>query len=320
MEDGTRKEALIKHWILDVLGELDVRAPGLAGHFLRSSHERQQVISACIACRSHEPSKADLDILQHRSHDEMLSHFVSRPTTGFRPALRQSTQAYHPRVYYRMLAHLLRRHSPSERKRFSHLRDLDLGMLMRWRSAPISLRTPTVLSLFHDREDVRHFVEARRILIENGIDAERIDDDLRGLNNRRSLPKLIEKWTSDLRLSPSPYCSDVLVPVQTVGELRGLGRYLRSCSASFSFNSLAERSAFLRTIDRDETIGMVHLELEGGEWLICEIVGKANRSHGRTVMESVYNELKGAGFIVCRERGPSVWGKVQRFAGLPYIT
>ncbi|MBX7459362.1 hypothetical protein K3152_14000 [Qipengyuania sp. 1NDH17] len=200
------------------------------------------------------------------------------------------------------------------------MRDLNLDMLMRWRGAPTSLRTPTVLALFHNREDVRHFAEARRILIENGVDARRIDDDLRGLSKRRSLPKLIEKWTSGLQLAASPYRSDVLVPVQTVGELRELGKYLRNCSASFSFDSLAGRSVFLRIMDRDETIGLVHLELEGGEWLICEIVGKANRSPGRTVMESVYNELNGAGFSVCRERGPSVWDKVQRFAGLPYMT
>ena len=174
------------------------------------------------------------------------------------------------------------------------------------------------MALFRSRDDLRNFLDARNVLVGHGIEAARLDSDMRHLRSRKALPSLIENWTGHLPLISPPYRSDVLVPVRSVRELREVARHLRNCAASYSFDCLAGRSAFLRIQKGGVTVGAVHLERERGEWVISDIVGTANRRPSRPTFELVLSELRVAGFNASAEHGPTEWDKVQKFARLPY--
>lgn len=126
--------------------ELDEARPGLAGHFLRTSDERRQVIAAYLAVSKAAPlcERSEAELLATGSHTDILSVAYSRVPLGFRSALARAGRKTHPRRFYTYLyAVLASRHAREALAVLAQQPKIDLARLRVMRALPEAIASPT---------------------------------------------------------------------------------------------------------------------------------------------------------------------------------
>ena len=300
------------------VAEADICRPGFAGHFLRASHERRQVISLYMACRGCDDLDVDrVDLLIEGSHDAILRLAVEDVPQGLRGALGRAARKYHPREFYVGLIDVLRTEDVKERRTFSHLSGIDLDLLKRWKLAPPELRLAQFLCLFEDVDALTACLTAIETLVKAGISKADAIDRLSQVRSKNSLSTTFNKLLQNLKFRGFPLAGNPFItPVRTVGELRCIARFFRNCSASFVYDGLEGRSLFY-VLQGEQPVGLVHLEKERGEWIVSDIVGRSNRPLPPSIMMGALEYFEGGGIqrsVNCRS---SKWDAVRRFCRQP---
>lgn len=306
--------AAARNWAIKQVAQVDIRRPGFAGHFLRASHERRQVISLYLACRGCDDLDVDrVDQLIGGSHDAILNLAVEDVPQGLRGALRRAARKYHPQEFYVELIDVLRTEDVKERRAFSHLAEIDLDLLKRWRLAPPELRCGHFISLFEDVDALAACLKAVETLVEAGISKADAINRLSQVKTKKALSTAFDKLLQKLKFRGFPLAGNPFItPVRTVGELRCIAKFFRNCSASFVFDGLEGRSLFY-VLQGEQPVGLVHLEKERGEWIVSDIVGRSNRPLPPSIMMGALEYFEGGGIQHAANFRSSKWDAVRRF-------
>ncbi|WP_170003239.1 hypothetical protein [Pseudopontixanthobacter vadosimaris] len=303
-----------RNWAIKQISQLDLLCPGIAGHFLRSSHERTQVLSAYLAFRETADLNADETYeLLHATHDRILSLALSEVPQGFRSALSRATKRSHPRAFYHQLHAILSSAEPTERRAFSYLTDLDLDLLSRWTVTPPAMRRWDFVGIFDDVEEIEEFFSAIEVLSSSGICKTVVTERFSSIQSRKALAQAFNDLLSQINFRGFPIAGNVFIsPVRSVAELKRLARIFRNCSASYTYEVLDGSSLFY-IINELEPRGMVRLEKEQGSWVIADMVGRSNQPLPETIVADVARYFEAAGVSrssLCR---PSRWAGVRKF-------
>ncbi|MFZ1743674.1 MAG: hypothetical protein WAT93_12520 [Pontixanthobacter sp.] len=303
-----------RNWAINTIAEMDIRHAGLAGHFLRSSHERKQVITAYLAHVCIEAiSDQSITALSYATHDEILRLALGNVPSGLRGALSRSLPKSHPKTYYRLLVAILRAVSESERQALSHQQNLDLDFLERWSLVPSELREPSFLSIFKDTTELEELLFAVEVLEKAGLCRATIISRISNVSSVKNLSVAVRALLAMLEFPKPPLSGNATIcAVSNVAELNTFARKLRNCSASLIFDVLDGR-AYFYVIHPESPEAMVHLEFEDGKWIINDIVGKVNRPVSREVGQTVFDYFESQGVhrsVSCR---PSSWDAVRHF-------
>ena len=316
--DRQRKEVKVvetKNWAINALAAHDLRFPGLAGHFVRSSHERRQVITCFLALCD---DTVDVDqlwpLLPRAGHDQILGWGMTDVPPGIRKALARATKASHPRKFYTLLVEILSNSDAADRARFNRLQALDLDLLRRWKRAPVELRTKAMLDLLPDVDAVDELLAAIDLLAEHGVARQPLLAKLASVGSRKGLAAVFSQAIKELQFPNAPVSGNSdITPVTSIVRLREIGKTLNNCAANYVYEVMNGTSYFY-VVDPDNPTAIAHLERESGEWVLTDIVARSNRPVSRARASAIFAYFEEVGIGVSPTCRPSRWSAVQRFA------
>lgn len=279
--------ATLSGWMLDLVVELDMHHPGFAGAYLRSSHERRQVIADYCSSSTFEPAeRANVAVFLMRSgHKAILREAHSAVPTGLRGALARSGGQPHDRRFYSTLHRLLSapRHGRVVTA-ISQMPLIDFPRLRILNLLPEEACTPGVVEALGDVKTAKDAVKVIELLVANGVDRHALGKAITSVSDRQQLTKLWDRWAARCRLPASPVkAAPGYRPIETADGLRRLARRFRNCAARYVPEALDGFSAFGEFLPNNGSPGMiVHLRLRGGGW---EIDGLFTKHNGRPAPE-----------------------------------
>ena len=299
------------NWALTRIVELDEVHPGLAGHFLRSSDERRQVIAAYLAVPKTDPilPPIEAELLATANHDDILLAAYGSVPVGFRSALARAGRKTHPRRFYRYLHALLASH---------HARDviailaqqptLDLDRLRVMRTLPSQIRTPRIVAIHRGIDHARQTESLFRLFIENGVDADCLVQAIRASETPGGLSRCWRRAMERLHFpSPPIPASAVYRPIENGGELKVTALGFRNCMRRYLTDVLEGDQAFgVLSTTTQEVI--VHLRRRDNVWYFEDCHGRGNRPVAPAVQAKAADFLRSHG-IVSYERERTAAGK-----------
>lgn len=276
-------------WWLDEVTRLDEQASGFAGAALRASNHRKLVIAACLsqerfARELRDPNKADLiETLLTCRHKHLLKDAFGSCPPGFRGAVTRLTSLSLDRSaftrLYRIFSQAEMRSAARTLMQCKRLvpRTIELCVKL-----PTSFRRPRLLKKYvgADHEELLTILSMAKV-----FRPELTEGDLRSyskwLASKGSVPKLLHRLIGKASLPPDPVgVSAELRHVQTVEELKRVGRQFRNCVGTLVIDAVAGKSHFYvgeigaeRVIAHVQQLGgrsdfvLSHLESPKGEQL-----------------------------------------------------
>lgn len=257
-------------WALQRLVELDEVYPGVAGHMLRASPERRQVLAAFFAtARPHCEFTSDGEIgsfLIEASHDAILHAAFGTVPIGLRAALGRAGPIPHPRRFYRYLYALMSPGRQAIGKIVSRLPTVDLERLRVLRLLPSDMRHDNIIANIGgvaDALDLRAFVS---LLTDYDVDRSALIDAFASASSKDALTNLARRWALKARLPKHPVpASNTYRPITNGDELRRVALRHRNCMRMYLVNILERRSAFALFQHDDQEV-VVHLLATEGGW------------------------------------------------------
>lgn len=257
-------------WALQRLVELDEGHPGIAGHMLRASPERRQVLAAFFAtARPYREFDSDGEIgsfLIEASHDAVLQAAYGTVPNGLRAALGRAGPIPHPRRFYRYLYALMAPGRQDIGKIVSRLPTVDLERLRVLRLLPTDMRQDNIIANIGgvaDALDLRAFVS---LLTDYDVDRSALIDALASASSKGALTNLARRWALKARLPAHPVpASNAYRPITNGDQLRRAALRHRNCMRMYLVNILEHRSAFALFCHDDQEV-VVHLLATDAGW------------------------------------------------------
>ncbi len=237
--------APLSGWMLDrVVLLLDGARPGFAGHYLRSSYERRQVVAAFLAVTEldAETSGEAAEFLMAADHRSILHLAFGHVPPGFRAALGRSGPQPHDKEYYRQLFDLLStgaRHVIAAILQCPALNPERLNILT---NCPADLCDTRILSKLKDRKHAADVALSVGLLHRRGVDRVKIVEALRRTDK---VNETIKRWSMLMTFPPGPIpASDGYRPIRSGIELTAIARKYRNCSRGFFASLMSGSHAF----------------------------------------------------------------------------
>lgn len=297
-------------WALTQIVDLDFFLPGLAGHFLRASQERRQIICAYLASphvrRGWSANARHAALLRHHDHDTILAAAYDVVPRGFRSALRRSGSQPHRRWFYRYLHHVLtdRKHA-SAAVAIEHLATIDLARLRIIMRLPKELRHPKLIMTIHDVKHARQTAALFALFVENGMDGQVLARALREADTQRQISNCWQRWAEKTIFPAHPVpASDKYVPIKDATTLRRVAQRYRNCMRRYLTDILDGRDAFATFMHHEHEV-IVHLRDEDG-WTVDGIHAQHNGRVVKSAREAALSFLASFGIVeVERQRRKS---------------
>lgn len=274
------KASTTTNWALTRVVELDEVRPGLAGHFLRTSDERRQVIAAYLSVPKADPMlpQIEAELLATGSHgDILLAAFGSVPQ-GFRSALSRAGRQAHPRRFYRYLHALMAsRHARDVIAILAQQPTLDLMRLRVMRILPGEIRTPRIVAIHRDIDHARQTVSLFRLFTENGVDADCLAQAIRASETPGALGRCWRRAMEMLNFSAHPVPESAMYrPVRNGGELKATALGFRNCMRRYLTDALEGLHAFAVFSTPEQEV-VIQLRRRDDVWYFEDCHGRANR-------------------------------------------
>ena len=268
-------------WALAMIVELDHFVPGLAGHFLRASDERRQVICAYLAAprirRGWSAHEEHARLLNHGNHETILAAAYGEVPRGFRSALRRSGNQPHKRWFYRYLHRLLSdpRHG-SAAAVVEQLAHIDLHRLRIAVRLPAELRYPKLVATIRDVPHARQTAALFGLFVENGMDGHMLARALREADTPRQISNFWQRWAERTVFPEHPIpASPEYSPIPDATTLKRVAQRYRNCVRRYLTDILDGSDAFaVFTHGNRETI--VHLRRKNGCWIVDDVYAPHN--------------------------------------------
>lgn len=268
----------LSDWALDRIVEIDLRFPGLAGHYLRASDERRQVIRACLACRRVDDNEVPDygEFLVRAGHDAILRAAMGVIPCGMRGALARSGSKAHAEGYYRLLQSILSDPETSKIARIvRRLPYLSAEKLEVVQLLPVELRHVRIVTRLDQRLQAVDLISVIDTMQRAGFERRAFIDALLATTGE-SWGKVVARWTLRLPFpaNPIPAC-DAYRPIRSGAELRRVALVYRNCSRRYLSQALAGNSAFGEFTVGSQSV-LLHLEKSEGMWAYSSANGYRN--------------------------------------------
>ncbi|HEV7437323.1 MAG TPA: hypothetical protein VGO22_21050 [Pseudorhizobium sp.] len=288
-EEGISGIAAVSGWVLSEICELDHHLPGFAGHFLRASDERRQVIAAFVASHTRrskvpfsKPRQAkDADVarfLAGANHISILRAAYGELPEGLRGALRRSGSQPHAPGYYWLLVHLLRGHRrPEIATTVKRLEKVDQRRLEIACVLPNELLHPDLIGRIRDRSEARNITAAVELLRSHVIDQKAFASGLRKLRRRGEVQDFFGRWVVRCAFARSPVPStDAYRPIEDGPSLARIAMEYRNCSRNYAAD-LLEGTVSLGEFVTNRGSAIIYLVRRDGAWCLDDIYARRNR-------------------------------------------
>ena len=277
--------APIAGWALNCIVGIDEHHPGFAGHVLRASPERRQVVAAFLSvsrpCAEFSSDNERGAFLIHATHDAILLAAYGEVPSGLRRALGRAGQTPHPRRFYFYLYAML---SSAKRQAFDkiirRMPAIDLDRLRIVRVLPSDLQRNNIVSHITSVSDARDLCAYVSLLAEHNVSRSALIDAIACAPSRDAITHVARRWTLKAQLPVHPVpatCS--YRPISTGEELRRTALRYRNCMRMYVVNVLERRSSFALFRYGDEE-GIVHLAADEGGWELERLYGHRNAAFG----------------------------------------
>lgn len=309
-------------WSLDWVVALDKDVPGLAGHFLRASDERRQVIAARLAFRSlpNDPIEraALAQALMRDSHKTLLQALLHEVPVGLRGALARCGPQPHERSFYRMLLRLLKsRVRAGVAKAVTRLDAIDPVRLRIAHILPPEIRTPRLISAIPSVRVASDVSTLFKLFSQNGVDRAGLAEALGRVQSDDQLAALWARWSRKLTLPPHPVqSSSSYKPITTGADLHMVALRYRNCARRYLSEVMQCRSAFAEVGKKC----IVHLTRGGDRWKLEGIFGKENGPVDPEVRSSAVAYLRAQGIQIDEHRrDEGEWAVLRRISGVQLL-
>lgn len=270
------KIAPVEGWMLDAIVAYDARYPGFAGHYLRSSVERRQVIAALFSSGRHLGKSVSDDLLARGKHNAILADAFDCVPTGFRRALAKSGPKPHQPDYYTTLRDMLDsgpsrvidvvRQSPTlNPERLQIIKSLpfdlcDIRIVNRIESVRQAQDLKNTVEFFHNRT-------AKRDELVNAL-----------MTSKKPLTSVMRRWCRNIQYIDHPIPrSERYRPIVDGVELHAIARRYQNCSRNYTVAALTGESAFGEFTAQDTNV-LLCFEKHKGIWTLEGAYGRRNRS------------------------------------------
>jgi hypothetical protein len=258
----------IAGWALDAIAHLDGYWPGLAGHFLRASDERRQVIAAFVAAVRIEADEAAVagEFLAAADHRTILHLAYGDVPKGLRGALARSGSQPHEPTYYVDLFNIL--FDPAQHRVAEIIRrlpTLDRTRIDIARLLPPEICFVSVIMRLDDVEEARDLVQAVGIMEERGVSRANLVRAL-GTSKEADLGKVVGRWALAMSFpsNPIPACAGFR-PIRNGRELRRVALQYRNCGRRYLTQALEGDNAFGELQHAGSSV-LLHLVKRDGVW------------------------------------------------------
>lgn len=292
------------------MSQLDLHCPGFAGHFLRASDERRQVIAAYLAMKRHHQSDGRCGeyksareqeiarFLSSANHFNILKAAFASVPKGLRGALsRAGSQPHKPRFYF-LLVHLLRgQRRPALAKAIQRLRRIDLRSLEIACVLPAELLHTDMVSRVRDRTEARNIAAAVGLLRCHVSDKVAFASALRALCRRGDMQDFFAKWVLKCEFARSPIpASDNYRPIEDGSTLARKALEYRNCSRSYAAD-LLEGSVSLAEYVTEHGSAIIYLQQRDGVWLLDDVYARRNRDVDPRLRSDAVEYLRSRGIL-----------------------
>ena len=255
-------------WMLDrVALLLDGARPGFAGHYLRSSNERRQVVAAFLAVTELDAETLGeaAEFLMAADHRSILHLAFGSVPHGFRAALGRSGPQPHDSGYYRQLFDLLSTGPRHVIAAILQSAALDPERLAIVKNSPDDLCDTRILSKLKDRKHAADVALSIDLLHRRGVDRTELIGALRRTDK---MNETIKRWSMRMTFPPGPIpASDGYRPIKSGIELTAIARKYRNCSRGF-FASLMSGSHSFGELRHEGEEVLLSFDKIQGMWII----------------------------------------------------
>ena len=259
--------APLSGWMLDrVVLLLDAASPGFAGHYLRSSNERRQVVAAFLAVTEldAETSGEAAEFLMTADHRSILHLAFGCVPRGFRAALGRSGPQPHDKGYYHQLFDLLATGPRHVIAAILQSAALDPERLAIVTNSPADLCDTRILSKLKDRKHATDVALSIDLLHRRSVDRTAVVEALRRTDK---VNETIKRWALRMSFPPGPIpASDGYRPIRSGIELTAIARKYRNCSRTFFASLMTGSHAFGELCHEGEEV-LLSFDRIQGVWI-----------------------------------------------------
>ncbi len=298
--------APLRGWLLEAVAELDSHFSGVAGHAIRASSERRQVIAALLSRTAPSDFSSELgEFLTLASHDCLLRRAFNRSIPGLRSALSRTEHVQPPRFYGYLAGILVAPSRQSSAKIVLRLARISAKRLAILRVLPHDLRLTPLIDCIKDVQQARDIAAVVEKFSANGLSREAMARALRSVSTTTRLTDFMRRWSLKLSLPDHPIpASQQYRPIVSGKHLADTALRYRNCMRRYLTSALDRKSAFAEFV-HDEEAAVVHLVYRGEHWWFDEVYGLGNGLLGSAARESLMRYLAHRGVTSREYRGPS---------------
>lgn len=276
-------------WMLDRIARLDAHYPGAAGHYLRASVERRQVIAAY--CATHEFNATTAmemaEFLVASGHRAILARTFPTVPHGLRGALGRAGVQHQPPELYPLLYKLLA--SPPHAaivSAIAQLSEVTVDLLKVVQALPAFLCTANMAIAAGSEKTARMLRKLVPLMVAAGADEVGLVAALRTVRDREGLERAIYRWSLKLDFPPGPIAqSSSYTPITNGAMLKQIGLKYRNCIRTYPADILSRSTAFGEFRHEDAAV-LIEMHRESGIWVFNAAHGYRNRSSSRAIREA----------------------------------
>ena len=268
----------LEGWMLDTIVAHDVYHPGFAGHYMRASDERRQIMAAFFAVASHNnaASNNSASFLTHASHQNILRCAFECVPPGLRGALGKSGSQPHEPAYYHDLCEALAfgfRHVVTT---IMHVTILNPERLAIIKALPLDLCDSRIVERIDSIKQARDLIAVVDFFEARAGNRARLITAL--LESRAPLETIIRRWSRQIEYVDHPIHECVgYRPIRTGLDLHEAARRYQNCGRNYSVASLVGENAFGEFVALDGRRVLLCFDRSEGEWALEGVYGRRNR-------------------------------------------
>lgn len=296
------------NWVFDRILGLDEALPGLAGHYLRTSDERRQVISAYLSNVPRRSSNLNEEakLLSEGKHDQILAAGYSSVPPGFRSTLSRCGSRPHARRFYRYLhALLMSRDAKDTLRVLADQPKIDLTTLRIMRNLPEAIRTPRLTMIHRDIGRARETKAMFQLMLQNGVDRDGLTEALCKAETPADLTRCWARWVEHLSFPPSPVApTSNYRPITSAKQMKEAALSYRNCMRRYLSDVLDDDRAF-GIFSADEQEVVVQLRRRDEAWFLEGVHANRNGKVLPNTARAVADFLRPHGIVEFNRERPA---------------